>query len=117
MFKPSALILLILTTLLSTSCDNKKQSHADMIIYSDQIYTGTDDDSPQAVIIKDGVISALTDKAASEAYVGVQTEIIDAQGSFVMPGLIEGHGHFSGCLLYTSPSPRDATLSRMPSSA
>ena len=24
---------------------------------------------------------------------------------------------FFGCLLYTSPSPRDATLSRMPSSA
>ena len=26
-------------------------------------------------------------------------------------------GWYSGCLLYTSPSPRDATLSRMPSSA
>ena len=26
-------------------------------------------------------------------------------------------GHFHACLLYTSPSPRDATLSRMPSSA
>ena len=25
--------------------------------------------------------------------------------------------HPKGCLLYTSPSPRDATLSRMPSSA
>ena len=25
--------------------------------------------------------------------------------------------HFNNCLLYTSPSPRDATLSRMPSSA
>ena len=25
--------------------------------------------------------------------------------------------HFGSCLLYTSPSPRDATLSRMPSSA
>ena len=25
--------------------------------------------------------------------------------------------HFGNCLLYTSPSPRDATLSRMPSSA
>ena len=25
--------------------------------------------------------------------------------------------HHSDCLLYTSPSPRDATLSRMPSSA
>ena len=28
-----------------------------------------------------------------------------------------GGGKFLGCLLYTSPSPRDATLSRMPSSA
>ena len=29
------------------------------------------------------------------------------------------HAHIDdiGCLLYTSPSPRDATLSRMPSSA
>ena len=27
------------------------------------------------------------------------------------------HSLFSSCLLYTSPSPRDATLSRMPSSA
>ena len=26
-------------------------------------------------------------------------------------------GRLKGCLLYTSPSPRDATLSRMPSSA
>ena len=26
-------------------------------------------------------------------------------------------GWYKGCLLYTSPSPRDATLSRMPSSA
>ena len=31
--------------------------------------------------------------------------------------LISGEQLFVGCLLYTSPSPRDATLSRMPSSA
>ena len=30
---------------------------------------------------------------------------------------INGHSDCLGCLLYTSPSPRDATLSRMPSSA
>ena len=30
---------------------------------------------------------------------------------------MEPHREFSTCLLYTSPSPRDATLSRMPSSA
>mgnify|MGYP003314247221 CR=1 FL=1 len=28
-----------------------------------------------------------------------------------------GSAYLYGCLLYTSPSPRDATLSRMPSSA
>ena len=28
-----------------------------------------------------------------------------------------GRAHHRACLLYTSPSPRDATLSRMPSSA
>ena len=38
------------------------------------------------------------------------------QGQGLMP---DGSSRFSykGCLLYTSPSPRDATLSRMPSSA
>ena len=36
----------------------------------------------------------------------------DYEGS--MSTLCAGCGH---CLLYTSPSPRDATLSRMPSSA
>ena len=32
-------------------------------------------------------------------------------------GSIKSLGRIKGCLLYTSPSPRDATLSRMPSSA
>ena len=32
-------------------------------------------------------------------------------------GLMEANPHIKDCLLYTSPSPRDATLSRMPSSA
>ena len=31
--------------------------------------------------------------------------------------IIDGASRFQSCLLYTSPSPRDATLSRMPSSA
>ena len=31
--------------------------------------------------------------------------------------MLQGIQHTNVCLLYTSPSPRDATLSRMPSSA
>ena len=41
---------------------------------------------------------------------------IDVKGLVVSPGFIDLHVH-GICLLYTSPSPRDATLSRMPSSA
>ena len=37
------------------------------------------------------------------------------EGAMVIPGQV-GYD-LSVCLLYTSPSPRDATLSRMPSSA
>ena len=39
--------------------------------------------------------------------------LVDAHGRY----LIERHVLRVACLLYTSPSPRDATLSRMPSSA
>ena len=37
----------------------------------------------------------------------------------LLPELIKDYKilEINGCLLYTSPSPRDATLSRMPSSA
>ena len=41
--------------------------------------------------------------------------LVVADADFVQPNLDKPHRHH--CLLYTSPSPRDATLSRMPSSA
>ena len=40
--------------------------------------------------------------------------LISGNVSDILSGQMEESG---GCLLYTSPSPRDATLSRMPSSA
>ena len=43
----------------------------------------------------------------------------DSSGKFILQWGSKGDsiGQFNICLLYTSPSPRDATLSRMPSSA
>ena len=54
--------------------------------------------------------------------------MIDCSGLVITHGFCDVHVHFrepgredketlQTCLLYTSPSPRDATLSRMPSSA
>ena len=50
------------------------------------------------------------EQAAYESEKSLKGEIEDCDLAFITAGL-------GGCLLYTSPSPRDATLSRMPSSA
>ena len=42
-------------------------------------------------------------------------KLADQPYSFLFESVVGGEKW--GCLLYTSPSPRDATLSRMPSSA
>ena len=41
-------------------------------------------------------------------------ELLHPSVALAVLAVLEGH---DACLLYTSPSPRDATLSRMPSSA
>mgnify|MGYP002684645017 CR=1 FL=1 len=37
--------------------------------------------------------------------------------NYAFVNVVDGQVHFDTCLLYTSPSPRDRTRSRMPSSA
>ena len=45
------------------------------------------------------------------------TTILQTRDGYLWIGTVEGLARFDGCLLYTSPSPRDRTRSRMPSSA
>ena len=46
-----------------------------------------------------------------------QIALLDSYGDGWNGGYLDIEVNYSICLLYTSPSPRDATLSRMPSSA
>ena len=76
--------------------------------------TGLDAAALRALALEKGiaifVLHLLTDKnAADHAKVA---ETYQALSDFPGVGSL-----YYGCLLYTSPSPRDATLSRMPSSA
>ena len=68
----------------------------------------------------------ITQRTVKEVLIGQQLEIEleisnpgtgEATGVMLQEDVPEGLDHPKGCLLYTSPSPRDATLSRMPSSA
>ena len=71
-------------------------------------------------LISGGQISTSTKSEGEGGVVQLSANnlTVDGQGSGVRTGIVsEASGSGNACLLYTSPSPRDATLSRMPSSA
>ena len=89
---------------------------------------GQGDDESQASIIEwsnnreQRVMIPITgDISELESYAGMSRAF--SSGTVIHPAMefgvdyIETNGREEVCLLYTSPSPRDATLSRMPSSA
>lgn len=86
---------LVLIPLFFQSCKTTEQ--VDMIISNADVYT-VDKKLPkaQAIAITDGKIVAIGDTKDIEKLKGSDTELIDAKGAFVMPGFIEGHGHYSG---------------------
>ncbi|MFM7769523.1 MAG: amidohydrolase, partial [Bacteroidota bacterium] len=70
---------------------------ADLIIHHANVYTvNTNQPKAEAVAIKDGKILFVGSTTAAMGYAGNLTEVIDAQGKFLMPGFIEGHGHIHG---------------------
>ena len=62
------------------------------------------------------LVGIATARFTQEIAPGITTGIGATTGNINYRWYKEGTGFVSDCLLYTSPSPRDATLSRMPSS-
>jgi predicted amidohydrolase YtcJ len=86
---PLALVLLLM------SCSGKKP--ADLVITGGVIYT-MDASNPvvEAVVVSaDTIVFAGSDAVARE-WIGDKTNIIDLKGKTMVPGFIEGHGHFMG---------------------
>jgi predicted amidohydrolase YtcJ len=69
----------------------------DLIVYNAKVYT-IDSIAPYvtAFAVKDGVFIALGSDEEIQSLAGPDTEKLDAEGLCIIPGLIEGHGHFSG---------------------
>ena len=74
-----------------------QQEGADLVITNGKVIT-VDDGIPQAqaVAVRSDRILAIGSVADVRRYVGPSTQVIDVQGQLVIPGLIEGHGHFTG---------------------
>ena len=70
---------------------------ADLVITNANVYT-VNEEQPKAsaVAVKDGRIILVGNEELIKPSIGEDTEVIDAKGQFLMPGFIEGHGHFSG---------------------
>lgn len=75
----------------------KEDDKADLIITNaniyavDTVYTGA-----TAIAVKDGLILQIGSDEDIKLLANEDTKTIDAQGQFIMPGFIEGHGHYSG---------------------
>ena len=86
----------LLGLLFLLGCNNDKLI-ADLILTNAQIYTlDRDLEMAEAIAIQDGKILAIGNITEVLALAGDQTVVEDLEGAFVMPGFIEGHGHFSG---------------------
>ena len=72
---------------------------ADLVVTNGKVVTVTVADGvpeAQAVASAGGRIVAVGTTTEIQKYVGPKTEVIDVKGQLVIPGFIEGHGHFTG---------------------
>ncbi|NRB47749.1 MAG: amidohydrolase [Saprospiraceae bacterium] len=85
----------MLLAFLLSACQSKDS--ADTVFINGNFYTvNADQPTAQAIAVQDGRIMKVGSTADIELLKGESTEVIDLEGQFAMPGLIEGHGHFSG---------------------
>lgn len=75
----------------------KRHEAPDYVLFNAVVFTA-DEATPEAeaIAIKGDRIVAIGSNEAIRALGGTRTQWHDMEGAFVMPGLIEGHGHFGG---------------------
>jgi predicted amidohydrolase YtcJ len=69
---------------------------ADLVLLNGKIVTLETPAEVQALAARAGRIVALGSNADIKRLAGQNTEVIDVSGQLVIPGFIEGHGHFNG---------------------
>ncbi|WP_347922721.1 amidohydrolase family protein [Pontimicrobium sp. SW4] len=106
-------ILWLIVVILFSCSSNSKLDIADTVITNARVYTLSWDDpsldgvpaqnasikndvwqpDAQAIAIKNGLIQFVGSNEEIQKYIGENTKIVDAKNAFVVPGLIESHGH------------------------
>lgn len=90
------IFITILFSMMIFSCGGPEEK-ADLIIINGQVVTVDSTNTiAEAVAIKGDTILAVGLTSEIKDYQGDSTEVIDADGKFMMPGFIESHAHFLG---------------------
>ncbi|RLA32267.1 MAG: amidohydrolase, partial [Gammaproteobacteria bacterium] len=93
--------ILIVSAVMLFACGESRQvapSHpvADLVLTNGNVVTiDTQNPNATAIAITDDLITAVGSAAEIAAYIGDSTEVIDLKGQTAIPGLIEGHGHYT----------------------
>jgi predicted amidohydrolase YtcJ len=98
----NVLILIVILTIASLSGVAARRPQvppvqpADLVLMNGKIVTLESPAEAQAIAARGTRIVAVGSTADAKRFIGPTTEVIDVGGQFVMPGFVEGHGHFSG---------------------
>jgi len=97
--KNTTILAFISLLILLLSCNDASQNNAtaDLILTNGNIITlNKEIPKAEAIAISKGRIQYIGTAIEAEKFAGDATKKIDLKGSTAVPGLIEGHGHFSG---------------------
>jgi predicted amidohydrolase YtcJ len=96
----ASVLFLFVSALVTISARAPKRqavSPADLVITNGRVVTVNDGQpEAQAVAVSGDRIVAVGSTADIGRYVGASTKVLDVKGQLVIPGFVEGHGHFTG---------------------
>jgi len=93
----SVATLAVRTSARSHAAPDQTAQPADLVLTNGKIVT-VEDGAPeaQAIAVRGDRIVAVGSTADIKQHTGAATQVIDLNGQLVIPGFIEGHGHFNG---------------------
>jgi hypothetical protein len=93
----AAVFAALLSSLACVPDRGAETTEADFVLLGGKVVT-MDPALPEAeaVAASNGRLVFVGTDAGAREWIGEQTEVVDAAGALVVPGFIEGHGHFSG---------------------
>lgn len=89
-------ILIFFCLVCSVSCEQKAEKDvpiADLIVYNAKVTRDTEDDFSESFAVKDGNFIKIGSNEQILKYKGSNTQMIDAKGKTIIPGLNDSHTH------------------------